>query len=225
MLSKFRRSMSAPKQHGKDGLDFSTDTPTKHRTSTFSLLPSERHNLELNFQLLWTTYGNINTCLGVGTQLSDWTELNFLIGPSTETPPPAPILLQPTNQQARYWNLNSLSPLIQTPNATQATPNNANSVELVEFFHTQPEELGVETQPLLRVRACTQWLRKLTFRFIFKEMLCKSSLHKSCSQKTLISCELFISEHHKPMSLHKQELNKGGFKVSRQSLSGSTEHN
>ena len=152
MLSKFSSSMSAPKQqHGKDGLDFSTDTPTKHTASTFSLLPRERHNLELNFRLLWTTYKDINTCLGVNLRGT-----NFLIGSSTETPPPAPILLQPTNQQTRCWNLNSLSRLIQMPNTTQGTPSDANSVELTEFFHGQPEELGVETQPLLRVRACTQ---------------------------------------------------------------------
>lgn len=94
MLSKFSSSRSVPKQHRKDGLDFSTNTPTKHRISTFSLLPSEMHNLELKFHLLWTTYKDINTRLGVSLRGT-----NFLIGSSTETPPPAPILLETSKQE------------------------------------------------------------------------------------------------------------------------------
>ena len=126
------------------------------------------------------------------------------------------------------WNLTSLSPLLQIPNATPKGPRMVPLQRNSWSFSTRnPRSWMWKHGHFQESGQHTQWLREFIFHFIFKEMLCKSSFHKSCSQRTLISCELFFYEHHKQMSTRKREFSKSGcsFWVSRRSLSGSTKRN
>lgn len=81
---------------------------------------------------------------------------------------------------------------------------------------------------LLRARAVHAMTREILFLlFHLQRNALQVFLLESFSQRILISCELFIYEHPKQMSMVIRELNKRGysFRISKCSLSGFTDHN